>query len=149
MPKLYRPCVAILYTLLLWGLTACESTSSSSSSSSSSSDSSATSAPAASSSSSGSDPSEPTADSSADASGHPPDEGKTSEEVIGGLDAELDESIAVFDGMILDERAKAEAIVADSPDPADGDAGDPGEVLFEEGAITTTPWRGGVPAPSR
>lgn len=59
----------------------------------------------------------------------------TSEEVIGALDTELDESIAVFDGMILDERAKAEAIVAGSYDPAGGDDGDPGEILFEEGDL--------------
>lgn len=37
--------------------------------------------------------------------------------------------------MILDERAKAEAIVADSYESAGGDGGDPGEVLFEEGDL--------------
>jgi len=37
---------------------------------------------------------------------------RSDEEIIGDFDAELDASIAVFDGMILDERAKAEAIEA-------------------------------------
>ncbi|OUS11132.1 hypothetical protein A9Q89_09945 [Gammaproteobacteria bacterium 53_120_T64] len=61
-------------------------------------------------------------------------------EIIGDFDAELDASIAVFDGMIVQERRKAEAIEASiggndggATDGAGGSGGD-GE-LFEDGDI--------------
>ncbi|MBQ0719320.1 MAG: hypothetical protein KBT88_13195 [Gammaproteobacteria bacterium] len=63
-------------------------------------------------------------------------------EIIGDFDAELDDSIAVFDGMILEERAKAEAIEAslgggsEGGEQGSGDGGDGGEgSLFEDGDI--------------
>ena len=62
--------------------------------------------------------------------------GTTAEETIGGLDAELDESIAVFDGMILSERAKAEASTAGAYGNEEAGAdGDANESLFEEGDL--------------
>ena len=63
---------------------------------------------------------------------------RTADEVIGDLDAELDASVAVFDGMILDERAKAEAAASSaggSLDASGGDDEDLDEVLFEEGEL--------------
>ncbi len=122
-------------TVLLLSLTACQSTPSNNASSSSSSDNSSTSNATAPPGSSGTDSLETSTSNSANSDGSPSGGGLTNEEVIDGLDAELDESIAVFDGMILDERAKAEAIVAESYDPAGGDSGDPSEVLFEEGDL--------------
>jgi len=68
---------------------------------------------------------------------------RSDEEIIGDFDAELDASIAVFDGMILEERAKAEAIEAslgsgqaggEQSDGADGGSGGEGS-LFEDGDI--------------
>lgn len=62
--------------------------------------------------------------------------GVTPEEVIGELDAELDASIAVFDGMILSERAKAEAVKATFDDGSDTGIDQSGESLFEEGDLS-------------
>lgn len=63
-----------------------------------------------------------------------PPAGRTTQEVVGDLDGELDTSIAVFDGMILDERAKAEAIAeASGGDHAASEDGE--EALFEEGDL--------------
>lgn len=65
-----------------------------------------------------------------------PELGATSEEVIGELDTELDASIAVFDGMILSERKKAEAVVA-AMDTGNGSGTEQsGESLFEEGDLS-------------
>ena len=63
--------------------------------------------------------------------------GTTAEETIDDLDAELDASMAVFDGMILEERAKAEAVAeATYNDQETADQGAGGEeALFEEGDI--------------
>jgi len=64
-------------------------------------------------------------------------------EMIGDVDAQLDAAIAVFDGMILEERARAEAIEASlggggseggEPGGAGGGAGGEGS-LFEDGDI--------------
>ena len=67
------------------------------------------------------------------------DEGRlTNEEVIGELDAELDQSIADFDGMIVDERAKTEAI-SGVPLPDEGsleEIVDVNETLFDEGDLS-------------
>ena len=66
---------------------------------------------------------------------------RSNEEIIGDFDAELDASIAVFDGMILEERAKAEAIEAslgggDEGGEQGGGGGTGGEGdLFEDGDI--------------
>ncbi|MEZ0122720.1 MAG: hypothetical protein AB9Q22_13340 [Candidatus Reddybacter sp.] len=67
---------------------------------------------------------------------------RSDDEVIGDFDSELDASIAVFDGMILEERAKAEAIEAslggggneDGESGGSGGAGGEGS-LFEDGDI--------------
>jgi len=61
---------------------------------------------------------------------------RSNEEIIGDFDAELDASIAVFDGMILEERAKAEAIEASlgGGDGGGGAGGGEGD-LFEDGDI--------------
>ncbi len=64
---------------------------------------------------------------------------RSDDEIIGDFDAELDASIAVFDGMILDERAKAETIEAslgsgqEGGEQGDGSGGDGS--LFEDGDI--------------
>lgn len=69
------------------------------------------------------------------------DDARSDDEIIGDFDSELDASIAVFDGMILEERAKAEAIEAslgggndggESAGEADGGGED---ALFEDGDI--------------
>lgn len=64
---------------------------------------------------------------------------RNDEEIIDDFDAELDASIAVFDGMILKERAKAEAIEASlGGEQGGGEQGDSsgGEgSLFEDGDI--------------
>ncbi len=63
---------------------------------------------------------------------------RTADEVMGDLDAELDASVAVFDGMILDERAKAEAAATRASGGLDASGGgdeDLDEVLFEEGEL--------------
>ena len=68
---------------------------------------------------------------------------RSDEELIGDFDAELDASIAVFDGMILEERAKAEAIEASlgggqagGQQGSGADGGSGGEdSLFEDGDI--------------
>ncbi len=129
MPTLYRSCIAILYSLLLLGLSACESTSNNSSTNNSSAQSSPSTMPADL--SPGSNPDLP----SSSTTSYPSDGGLSHEEIIAGLDAELDESIGVFDGMILDERARAEAIVANTYDPAGAGSEDSNEVLFEEGDL--------------
>lgn len=74
------------------------------------------------------------ASSQAGATGEP---GTTVEEVVAGLDGELDASVAVFDGMILDERAKAEAISTAAFDEDADAGGEPAtaEDLFEEGDL--------------
>ena len=68
---------------------------------------------------------------------------RSDDEIMGDFDAELDASIAVFDGMILDERAKAEAIEAslgggqaggEQGGGADGGSGGE-DSLFEDGDI--------------
>lgn len=59
----------------------------------------------------------------------------TGEEVIGGLDGELDTAVAVFDGMILDERSKAEAIADAMAEPGDSTFEEDNEALFEEGDL--------------
>ncbi len=67
---------------------------------------------------------------------------RSDEEIIADFDAELDASIADFDGMILDERAKAEAIEASlggddggaNSGVLGGDSGGDGS-LFEDGDI--------------
>lgn len=77
-------------------------------------------------------PQQQTTDQANGQSGSPA--GRTTQEVIGDLDGELDTSIAVFDGMILDERAKAEAIAeASGGDHAASE--DSEEALFEEGDL--------------
>jgi len=68
---------------------------------------------------------------------------RSDEEIIGDFDTELDASIAVFDGMILEERSKAEAIEASlgggqggGEQGSGGDGGSGGEgSLFEDGDI--------------
>lgn len=55
---------------------------------------------------------------------------RSDDEIIGDFDSELDASIAVFDGMILEERAKAEAIEAS----LGGDGNDGGESAGMGGA---------------
>ena len=71
------------------------------------------------------------ADRSADSGSRPV------EEVIDDLDAELGASVAVFDGMILDERAKAEAAAAAGGglDTSGDEEENQDEVLFEEGDL--------------
>jgi len=68
---------------------------------------------------------------------------RSDDEIMGDFDAELDASIAVFDGMILEERAKAEAIEAslgggqaggEQGGGADGGSGGE-DSLFEDGDI--------------
>lgn len=67
---------------------------------------------------------------------------RSDDEVIGDFDSELDASMAVFDGMILEERAKAEAIEASlggsgnegGESAGAGGAGGEGS-LFEDGDI--------------
>ena len=67
---------------------------------------------------------------------------RSDEEIIADIDTELDASIADFDGMILDERAKAEAIEASlggsdagaNSGVLGGDSGGDGS-LFEDGDI--------------
>ena len=66
---------------------------------------------------------------------------RSDEEMIGDIDGELDASIAVFDGMILEERTRAEAIEASlggsgeqGGGSAGGSAGGDGS-LFEDGDI--------------
>lgn len=64
---------------------------------------------------------------------------RSDDEIIGDFDAELDASIAVFDGMILDERAKAEAIEASLGGGQEGGEQGGGSSaegsLFEDGDI--------------
>ncbi|RLA42064.1 MAG: hypothetical protein DRQ64_00620 [Gammaproteobacteria bacterium] len=66
---------------------------------------------------------------------------RSDDEIIGDFDSELDASIAVFDGMILEERSKAEAIEASLGGGNDGgESGDAGGAggegsLFEDGDI--------------
>lgn len=62
---------------------------------------------------------------------------RTADEVIEDLDSELDASVAVFDGMILDERGKAEAAASAGGglDTAGDDGESLDEVLFEEGDL--------------
>ena len=69
-------------------------------------------------------------------------EARSGDEIIGDFDSELDASIAVFDGMILEERAKAEAIEAslggggNEGGESAGTEGAGGEgALFEDGDI--------------
>ena len=73
-----------------------------------------------------------------------PSPARSDEEIIGDFDAELDASIAVFDGMILDERAKAETIEASLGGGQEGGEQGGGELgggsggdgsLFEDGDI--------------
>ena len=74
-------------------------------------------------------------------SGSAASEARSDDEMIGDVDAEFDASIAVFDGMILDERAKAEAIEASLGGGGDagataGGSGEGGDgSLFEDGDI--------------
>lgn len=64
---------------------------------------------------------------------------RSDEEVIGDIDAQLDASIAIFDGMVLKERSKAEAIEASlghGGEGAEESGGSGGEgSLFEDGDI--------------
>jgi len=68
---------------------------------------------------------------------------RSDEEIIGDIDAQLDASITIFDGMILDERAKAEAIEAslgggqkgDEHSGSDSGSGGGEGSLFEDGDI--------------
>jgi hypothetical protein len=60
----------------------------------------------------------------------------TSEDKIVELDGKLDESIAVFDSMILEERGKAEAIDVGGYDQADDGSDNTAEILFEEGDLS-------------
>lgn len=57
------------------------------------------------------------------------------EESVAILDEQLDESMAVFDGMIIDERATAKANESEFPDDEDSVFGDDNP-LFEEADIT-------------
>ena len=68
-------------------------------------------------------------------SGVPAPAGATTEETIDGLDAQLDDSMAVFDGMILEEQAKAEASTASAYGNNETGEADTGESLFEEGDL--------------
>lgn len=120
MPIARPPFITALAILLMISLVACQSTPS---------DSDASASPDA------NTASQTATDGRSNLPAYPSGEGRTIEETIDDLDAELDASIAVFDGMILDERSKAEAIVADSYDPDDGYGDDPNEVLFEEGDL--------------
>lgn len=91
-------------------------------------------------------PQTPTAEPQTQQSSYPvtdsPISARSDAEVIADLDGELDASIAVFDGMILDERARAEAIEASLGGPqageeagdSDGGAGGAAD-LFEDGDI--------------
>jgi len=92
--------------------------------------------------------SEPQAQDQAQQSAYPaadtPSPARSDEEIIGDFDAELDASIAVFDGMILDERTKAEAIEASLGGGQEGGEQGGGELgggsggggsLFEDGDI--------------
>ena len=63
---------------------------------------------------------------------------RTVEEIIDDLDGELEASVAVFDGMILDERSKAEAAAASAGGGLDASGiedENQDEVLFEEGDL--------------
>ncbi len=86
----------------------------------------------------GSQTSSPVTDGASSASG----DARSDDEIIGDFDSELDASIAVFDGMILEERAKAEAIEASLGGGGNegGESGDAGRAggegsLFEDGDI--------------
>lgn len=135
MKKPYLFICGILNIFLFAGLISCETTQSSNSSSTTSSSSNSTSTDLESPPQSGSPAFEP-ANNSIDQTGRKDsDVGLTAGEIIAGMDRELDESIAVFDGMILDERAKVEAAATGSYEQSDADSGDSGEALFEEGDL--------------
>lgn len=129
--------LAISVTIMLSG---CQSTSSASSTSAeasaspeSSSSPAASSSPTSSPSASGAPAPQQQTPDQAGGQSKPP-VGRTTQEVVGDLDGELDTSIAVFDGMILDERARAEAIAeASGGDHAASE--DNEEALFEEGDL--------------
>lgn len=65
----------------------------------------------------------------------PNEEVLSQEESVAILDEQLDESMAVFDGMIIDERATAKANESEFPDDEGSVFGDDNP-LFEEGDIT-------------
>jgi len=80
-------------------------------------------------------PGDPSENNDGEASGMPGSEGPMSdEEAVSILDEQLDESIAVFDGMIINERATVQAIESEFPED-DMPLGDD-EPLFEEADIS-------------